>query len=384
MNKSEITKKILSDGGEILIDAPKKFLNDKDLILHALNNLRYINDQMSWYKPFLSVLTNKACKDMEIVELAVKKSSLNYKYAHKDLRNNKNLLIMAIDAQRRWVLDWGDTPNNEPIFHAPPELQMDEEVLGKAIFKSSKASFFLKEMNEGKKLKVGLECVKNLKKNFYADTGSPSSNLTFNSFDNNLRKTLEMIGRIGIRQFESLELDYDKFLLNDKKTLIKFLSNFPKEILSNSFLRKRTQDSKVEREELLLSIIRIEPSAYKYLPPIYKKDENFILRCLENNPLCLKYMTPKYRADEFIILKAIILNPDSFKFAKKSIQKENLLPAIAAIPNLKPNFLLYDLLDADVSNLSSDEKNKIFQFFINRIDEKDIFILAKAKQRLIQ
>ena len=383
MNESEITNKILSDGGEILMEAPAKFLNDKELILLALNNLRYLNDHMSWFKPFLSVLTKKACKDKEIVELAVKKSSLNYKYVHKDIRNDKNLLMAAIDVQRRWVLDWNDVPDNQPIFYAPPELQIDDEVLGKAIFKSSKANFFLKKMSRGKQLKVGLEYAKSFKQNFYTNHHSFSYDAT-KGFDNNVRQTLEMIGRIGIKQFVSLKLDYDKFFLNDKKTLIKLLSNFPKEILDHSFFRKRTQDSRLEREEVLLSILRIEPYAYKCFPPVYKKDENFILRCLENNPLCLKYVAPKYRADEFIILKAITLNPDSFKFAKKSIQKENLLPAIAAIPNLKPNFVLYDLLDADVSNLSSDEKNKIFQFFINRVDEKDIFILAKAKKRLFQ
>ena len=84
-----------------------------------------------------------------------------------------------------------------------------------------------------------------------------------------------------------------------------------------------------------------------------------------------------------MVLKAIKLNPESFKFAKKSIQKENLLPTIAAIPNLKSNFVLNDILDADLSSLRPVEKIKVYEFFSNRTDEKDIFILAKAKKRLL-
>ena len=384
MNKSEVIDIINSKGGEALLDGPKKFLKDREIVMHALKNLRFINEQMNWYKPFLSFLPLTMRKDREIVLLAVNKASSNYEYAHKDFRDDKDILLKAINTQRRFLLAWGDCPNNDPIFHASARLQKDTETLGKAIFKSTRAAVFMKDMSMGKQLEIAISCIKCFSSNYFESNKLPTINSTFNVFDHKVKSTVESVCRIGIGQFESLGLNLEKFMQNDKKTLIKFLSNFPEELPNNIFIKKKSANFDEEKKKLLVSLITINPKCYKHIPLRYKKDEIFVIRCLESNPMCLQHLAPKYKSDEFIVLKAIKLNPESFKFAKQSIQKENLLPSIAAIPNLKSNFVLLDLLDADVSSLSLIEKNKIFKFFINRTDEKDIFILAKAKKRFFQ
>lgn len=388
MNKSEVMDIISSKGGEALFDVPKKFLKDREIVIYALKNLRFFNEQISWYKPFLSLLPLDMKKDREIVILAVSFAASNYKYAHKDLRDDEDILLKAIKTQRRYVPDWGTCPE-DPILHASPRLQKDETILGKAIFKSNRQLSLMKGIDYEKQLKIGMSYIKCLNSNYFSfgNKGHFPRNVSFsrNAFDvfsDKIKLILEFIGQIGIEQFESLELNFKKLIQNDKETLIKFCSNFPEAtfVFKQDFYKKKFDE---ETTELLLSLITINPKCYKFIPLFYKKDESFVMSCIESNPMCLQYLAPKYKKDEFMVLKAIKLNPESFKFAKKSIQKENLLPTIAAIPNLKSNFVLNDLLDADLSSLRQEEKIKVYEFFCNRTDEKDIFILAKAKKRLL-
>jgi hypothetical protein len=389
MNKSEVMDIISAKGGEALFHLSKKFLKDREIVIYALKNLRFFNEQSYSYKPFLSLLPKDKRKDREIVNLAVSFAASNYKYVHKDLQDDKYILVKAINNQRIYFDDW-DKPVEEPIFHTSLRLQKDEKILGKAIYKSSRPSLLLKGMDHNKQLKVGMSYIKCLNSNYFSfgnnghfsTVTKRNAHYVFNAFSDKIKLILEGIGQIGIEQFESLELNFKKLIQNDKETLIKLCSNFPETTL---MFQKDFYKKKFDKEtlELVLALITINPKCYKFIPLFYKKDESFVMSCIESNPMCLQYLAPKYKADEFMVLKAIKLNPESFKFAKKSIQKENLLPTIAAIPNLKSNFVLNDLLDADLSILSPIEKIKVYEFFSNRTDEKDIFILAKAKKRLL-
>ena len=390
MNKSELMDIISSRGGEALFHYPKKFLEDREIVIYALKKLRFFNEQSYSYKPFLSLLPKDKRKDREIVNLAVSFAASNYKYVHKDLKDDEDILLKAIETQRRYIDDtyWDETYPEEPILHASLRLQKDEKILGKAIHKSSRPSLLLKGIDGKKQLKIGMSYIKCLGSNYFSfgrNTHVPYQvplKDAFDAFNDKTRSILEGIGQIGIEQFESLELNLNKLIQNDKETIIRFCSNFPEATHTFQYYFKK-KNSVEETSDVLLSLITINPKCYKYIPPFYRKDENFVMRCIESNPMCLQYLAPKYKKDEFMVLKAIKLNPESFKFANKSIQEENLLPTIASIPNLKSNFVLNDLLDADLSSLGSVEKIKVYEFFRNRTDEKDIFILAKAKKRLL-
>ena len=387
MNKSEVMDIISFRGGEELFHLPKKFLNDREIVIYALKNLRFFNERSYSYKPFLSLMPKDITKDREIVNLAVSFAASNYKYVHKDLQDDEDILLKAIKTQRRYIDDWDKPFEDEPIFSTSLRLKKDEEILGKAIYKSSRPSLLLKGMDDKKQLKIAMSYIKCLGSNYFsfgrnAHVPSEVPSLdAFNAFNDKIRSILEGIGQIGIEQFESLELNLKKLIQNDKETIIRFCSNFPEATHTFQYYFKK-KNSVEETSDVLLSLITINPKCYKYIPLFYRKDENFVMRCIESNPMCLQYLA-KYKKDEFMVLKAIKLNPESFKFANKSIQEENLLPTIASIPNLKSNFVLNDLLDADLSSLGSVEKIKVYEFFRNRTDEKDIFILAKAKKRLL-
>ena len=392
MNKSEVMDIISFRGGEELFHLPKKFLNDREIVIYALKNLRFFNERSYSYKPFLSLMPLNIRKDREVVNLAVSFAASNYRYVHTDLLDDEDILLRAIKTQRVYSDDYGpaEVTSYEPIFNTSIRLQNDEKILGKAIYKSTNPSLLLKGMDEEKQLKIGMSYIKCLGSNFFSfgrSTHVPSGvprvpTLTFDAFSTKVRSILEGIGKIGIEQFESLELNFKKLVQNDKETIIKFCSNFPE--ATYTFQHHFKKKNSVEKiNDLLLSLITINPECYKYIPLFYKRDENFVMRCIESNPMCLQHLAPKYKKNEIVVLKAIKLNPESFKFAKKSIQKENLLPTIASIPNLKSNFVLNDLLDADLSSLSPEEKIKVYEFFKNHTDDKDIFILAKAKKRLL-
>ena len=123
MNKSEVMDIISAKGGEALFHLSKKFLKDREIVIYALKNLRFFNEQSYSYKPFLSLLPKDKRKDREIVNLAVSFAASNYKYVHKDLQDDKYILVKAINNQRIYFDDW-DKPD--------PDLEVQTRTLSDA------------------------------------------------------------------------------------------------------------------------------------------------------------------------------------------------------------------------------------------------------------
>ena len=58
MNKSEVMDIISFRGGEELFHLPKKFLNDREIVIYALKNLRFFNER-SYHEPLFEFIGTK-------------------------------------------------------------------------------------------------------------------------------------------------------------------------------------------------------------------------------------------------------------------------------------------------------------------------------------
>jgi hypothetical protein len=72
----------------------KSFLNDKEVIMLCLKNYEYDEDN---FKNFLEYLNDDFKDDKEIVMASVKKCGLNFIYASNRLRNDKQVVLTAIN-----------------------------------------------------------------------------------------------------------------------------------------------------------------------------------------------------------------------------------------------------------------------------------------------
>lgn len=124
-----VYNKGLSINGNILRFCPLSYRNNRDIVIRALNNMNrpYFHSFTS-VREIIRFIPYPLNNDEEIASIAVAKDSDNFKYLSEELRNNKQILEIAL---RQYQF------GNSPLEFASNNLKNDTEIVMLAIEKDS-------------------------------------------------------------------------------------------------------------------------------------------------------------------------------------------------------------------------------------------------------
>lgn len=201
-----------------------------------------------------------------------------------------------------------------------------------------------------------------------------------------------------------------------------FLQNNPN-ILDKSFIYldnhdvfikakfKRYFDSVIDDEFYLTILKKYGINCWQDLhciPKRYLSDKNFVKKAVLISSKILKLAPHPIKSNEEIVKLAYLKSKSSFRYAANELKKDKiflddifykdplekfrkahisirtdrdiLMPAFKKYPKDVIDYLsIRKILNLDMQLFNSDEKNEIYQWFIQKIDTDDIFLLAKYK-----
>ena len=191
--------------------------------------------------------------------------------------------------------------------------------------------------------------------------------------------------------------DYKKFVLS---VLSRHPILFPR-------ISKRLQEDK----EIALAVVRRRGRELFLLNKRFQMDKELALAAITNDVDILRDLDGKFKADQEAIALAFRIKKDSFKYASTSLTKDKeflknqlaldekgifrychydlrrtkgiYIPALKKDPALCKLFSPGLLLKLDFSSLPKRNKKVIYEAYKKRTKEKDIFLLAKAKQHFL-
>ena len=150
----------------------------------------------------------------------------------------------------------------------------------------------------------------------------------------------------------------------------------------------------IDDKKQILEAIKKDGLALRRASERLQDDKEVVLAAFKKSKLSFNFASRKLRSDCRFVLQLMMIEHqkglkisdiDLFRRCHCSIRKHEdiYLPALKKQPTLCKYFSLQVLLKLDFSSLPKKNKEIIYQDYEKRSEEKDIFLLAKAKRHFL-
>jgi len=150
----------------------------------------------------------------------------------------------------------------------------------------------------------------------------------------------------------------------------------------------------IDDKKQILQAIKKDGLALRRASEGLKNDKEVVLAAFKKSKFSFNFSSRKLRSDCRFVLQLMMIehqkglkisDTDLFRRCHSSLRKceDIYLPALKKQPTLCKHFSLQVLLKLDFSSLPKKNKEVIYQDYVKRSKEKDIFLLAKAKRHIL-
>jgi len=250
---------------------------------------------------------------------AVKKDGGTLKFADKNLKNDKKIVLLAVKNISTVVgSDWA-------LHYASKKLRANKEIVLAAVKHTAKALQHADKKLRGDK-KIVLEAVKNygevleyadkkLKSNkevVLAAVSNDGSALKF--CDKKLKSNKEVVLAAVKNYWDALEYA-DKKLRGDKDIILEAIK---KEARNIKYADKKLK----EDQKIMLTAISKSAFTFEYANEKLKFDKKFVLLAVKKNSAVLEYVNDNFKMDKEVILAVIKKEPSLIQYAHDQIKSD--------------------------------------------------------------